>query len=74
MCRETIRRTVIQKFKEQEETQIETFEDLQSYCSRFFKADDLKRLNTIVNSVKICDPVIGSGAFPMGLLQIILKD
>jgi adenine-specific DNA-methyltransferase len=35
MCRETLRRAVIQKFKEQENDQIETFEDLQSYCRRF---------------------------------------
>ncbi len=75
MCKETIRRTVVQKFKEQENEQIETFEDLQAYCSRFFKTDDLKRLNTIVNSVKICDPAVGSGHFLVSALNelIIIK-
>ncbi|MCG8742032.1 hypothetical protein G1K53_09295 [Tenacibaculum finnmarkense] len=75
MCKETIRRTVVQKFKEQENEQIETFEDLQAYCSRFFKNDDLKRLNTIVNSVKICDPAVGSGHFLVSALNelIIIK-
>jgi adenine-specific DNA-methyltransferase len=76
MCRETIRRTVVQKFKEQEEDQIETFEDLQSYCSRLFKVDDLKRLNNIVNSIKICDPAVGSGHFLVSALNelIVIKN
>lgn len=76
MCRETIRRTVIQKFAAQENDQIETFEDLQSYCSRLFKADDLKRLNNIVNSLKICDPAVGSGHFLVSALNelIVIKN
>ena len=76
MCRETIRRTVIQKFKEQENDQIESFEDLQSYCSRLFKVDDLKRLNAVVDSVKICDPAVGSGHFLVSALNelIVIKN
>ena len=75
MCKETIRRTVVQKFKEQENEQIATFEDLQAYCSRFFKADDLKRLNNIVNTIKICDPAVGSGHFLVSALNelIVIK-
>lgn len=76
MCRETIRRTVIQKFKEQENDQIESFEDLQSYCRRLFKVDDLKRLNAVVDSVKICDPAVGSGHFLVSALNelIVIKN
>ncbi len=33
--------------------------------------DQLKRIDSLLDSVKICDPAIGSGAFPMGLLQEI---
>ncbi|MDB0615836.1 TaqI-like C-terminal specificity domain-containing protein [Tenacibaculum dicentrarchi] len=75
MCKETIRRTVVQKFKEKENEQIATFEDLQAYCSRFFKTDDLKRLNNIVNTIKICDPAVGSGHFLVSALNelIIIK-
>src|SRR6218665_2512916 len=29
----------------------------------------LKRIDSLLTAVKICDPAIGSGAFPMGLLQ-----
>lgn len=31
----------------------------------------LKKINQLLDDVKICDPAIGSGAFPMGLLQEI---
>lgn len=31
----------------------------------------LKKIDALLDTVKICDPAIGSGAFPMGLLQEI---
>lgn len=34
-------------------------------------SDQLKRIDKLLDDVKICDPAIGSGAFPMGLLQEI---
>ncbi|WGD34737.1 TaqI-like C-terminal specificity domain-containing protein [Olleya sp. YS] len=77
MCKEMLRRAVIQKFKEQENDQIETFEDLQSYCSKHFKIDDLKRFNTIINGFRICDPAVGSGHFLVSALNeliVIKKD
>lgn len=33
----------------------------------------LQRIDELLDSVKICDPAIGSGAFPMGLLQEIFS-
>jgi len=76
MCREIIRRAVVQKFKEQENEQIDTFEDLQSYCNKYFKIDDLKRFNTIVDSLRICDPAVGSGHFLVSALNelIVIKN
>ncbi|MFN4007262.1 MAG: Eco57I restriction-modification methylase domain-containing protein [Chitinophagaceae bacterium] len=38
--------------------------------SRLTKAQ-LKKIDALLDNVKICDPAIGSGAFPMGLLQEI---
>jgi len=35
------------------------------------KQQQIKRVDELLDSVKICDPAIGSGAFPMGLLQEI---
>lgn len=36
-------------------------------------AEQLNRIDQLLNTVKICDPAIGSGAFPMGLLQEIFS-
>ncbi len=76
MCNETLRRAVVQKFKVHENDQIETFEDLQSYCRRLFKIDDLKRLNSIINDLRICDPAVGSGHFLVSALNelIVIKN
>jgi adenine-specific DNA-methyltransferase len=32
-----------------------------------------KRIEILLDNVKVCDPAIGSGAFPMGMLQEIFK-
>jgi hypothetical protein len=76
MCRETLRRAVVQKFKEQENDQIESFEDLISYCRRYFKIEDLKRLNEVFNQLRICDPAVGSGHFLVSALNelIVIKN
>ncbi len=37
-----------------------------------FVAQNAKRIAELLEQVKICDPAIGSGAFPIGLLQEIL--
>jgi hypothetical protein len=76
MCRETIRRAIIQKFQEQENEEIETFEDLKSYCHRSFKVADLKRFNNTINSLRVCDPAVGSGHFLVSALNelIVIKN
>ncbi len=38
-----------------------------------FVVQQAKRIENLLDSVKICDPAIGSGAFPMGMLQEIYK-
>ena len=35
--------------------------------------DQAKQLKQALASVRICDPAVGSGAFPMGMMQIILS-
>lgn len=72
MCKETLRRSVVQKFKEKEKEDIETFEDLKSYCTKFYKHEDIKRLNTVFNSLKVCDPAVGSGHFLVSALNELI--
>jgi len=72
MCRETIRKAVVQKFKEHCLTH-----DLHDYKSD--KIEDVfelipqkisrKKANEIVNSLKICDPAVGSGHFLVSALN-----
>lgn len=38
-----------------------------------FIVANAKRIESTLDKVKICDPAIGSGAFPMGMLQEIFK-
>lgn len=72
MCRETLRRAAVQKIAEKEKVEIDNFEDLTAYCRRFYKKDDLLRLNTHLNSLKICDPAVGSGHFLVSALNELI--
>lgn len=38
-----------------------------------FVVQQAKRIEKLIDKVKICDPAIGSGAFPMGMLQEIFN-
>ena len=63
MCRETIRKAVLQKFNETKNWNCNTLEDL------YDKIEDRHEANTIVNSIKICDPAVGSGHFLVSALN-----
>ena len=63
MCKETIRRAVVQKFNETKGWNCEDFDTL------YNKIEDTKEANTIINSVKICDPAVGSGHFLVSALN-----
>lgn len=44
---------------------------IKNHITAAFTREDLKKVEKLIDTVKICDPAIGSGAFPMGLLQEI---
>ncbi|MBN2456270.1 MAG: hypothetical protein JXB29_07035 [Sedimentisphaerales bacterium] len=72
MCRETIRRAVVQKFKEQTDFDSDDFDDLVNFTNGTYKKAELEKYNGIINSLKICDPAVGSGHFLVsGLNEII---
>ena len=66
MCRETIRRAVVQKFNETKNWNCADINEL------YDKIDDRAEANTIVNSLKICDPAVGSGHFLVSALNEII--
>jgi len=63
MCRETIRRAVIQKFNEVKGWHCESLTDL------YNEIRDKKEANQIINGLKICDPAVGSGHFLVSALN-----
>jgi adenine-specific DNA-methyltransferase len=66
MCKETIRRAVVQKFNETKNWNCTDFDSL------YDKIEDRKEANTIINSIKICDPAVGSGHFLVSALNEII--
>ncbi|MDF2186815.1 Eco57I restriction-modification methylase domain-containing protein [Paraflavitalea sp. CAU 1676] len=66
MCRETIRKSVIQKFNEVKKWNCNSIEDL------YDKIEDRKEANRIVNSIRICDPAVGSGHFLVSALNELI--
>ena len=72
MCRETIRRAIVQKFKEQTDFNSDDFGDLVNFTNGTYKKEELKKYNEITNSLKICDPAVGSGHFLVSALNEII--
>ncbi|RNL50108.1 DUF7149 domain-containing protein, partial [Pedobacter jejuensis] len=66
MCRETLRKTVVQKFNDIKGWTCVEFDEL------YNKIEDKKEANQIVNSVKICDPAVGSGHFLVSALNELI--
>jgi adenine-specific DNA-methyltransferase len=63
MCRETIRKAVVQKFNETKNWECKDLFEL------YDKIEDRIEANEIVNSIKICDPAVGSGHFLVSALN-----
>jgi len=66
MSRETIRKAVLQKFNETKAWSCANFDEL------YDKIEDRKEANAIINSLKICDPAVGSGHFLVSALNEII--
>ena len=63
MCRETIRKAVIQKFNKTKDWNCKDIDSL------YDKIEDRQEANDIINSLKICDPAVGSGHFLVSALN-----
>jgi type I restriction-modification system DNA methylase subunit len=72
MCRETIRKAIVQKFNEYclnhdlQDYRINRIEDIYELIPQKISR---KKANEIVNSIKICDPACGSGHFLVSALN-----
>ncbi|GAB2542850.1 class I SAM-dependent DNA methyltransferase [Spirosoma aerophilum] len=66
MCRETIRKAVIQKFNDAKGWYCKDFAALEN------KDLDRAEANTLINEVRICDPAVGSGHFLVSALNELI--
>lgn len=66
MCKETLRRAVVQKFNEAKGWKCQNLDELYDLI------EDRKEANTIVNSLRICDPAVGSGHFLVSALNELI--
>lgn len=70
MSRETIRRAVVQKFNDHLKTTYKDFNELSKEIDKSTKGRE--EANQIINSLKICDPAVGSGHFLVSALNEII--
>ncbi len=67
MCKETIRRSLLNKFNKLKGWKCNSFDDL------YNRIEDKKEANEIINSISLCDPAVGSGHFLVSALNEIVS-
>lgn len=66
ICHQTITNAIIQKFNTIKGWACKTIDDLHN------KIEDKQEANLVINSIKICDPAVGSGHFLVSALNEII--
>lgn len=70
ICHKTLRRAVLDKFNEIKDWECKDFNDLKECIGK--KSEARTEANEIVNSLKICDPAVGSGHFLVSALNELI--
>ena len=68
MSREAIRQTVVRRFNEEMDWSCKDYEALKNK-----DIEDYAQANAIVNSLRICDPAVGSGHFLVSALNEVIR-
>ena len=69
MCREAIRLAVTQKFKDKYNWNADKFDDIKNFIADKRSRNDIIEFNEVIDSIKICDPAVGSGHFLVSSLN-----
>ena len=74
LSRETLRRVVVEKFRAAQLTGLRNLSGFDDLCEQLdYSNRDLRRhANDIINSLRICDPAVGSGHFLVSALNEII--
>lgn len=67
MAQETLEKTVVRKFNIANQWHCKTLRDI------YNKDPDIAEANQIINSIKVCDPAVGSGHFLVSILNEMLR-
>lgn len=77
MCVESLGRYLADETGVDPETirQLTTFDPVATDINlkKLLSKEQTRKLKRAIESVKVCDPAVGSGAFPMGMMQVILS-
>lgn len=68
ICKETLERAVVEKFQE-EGWKCESIKDLQELINK----DNRNEANRIANTIRVCDPAVGSGHFLVSVLNHFIE-
>lgn len=71
MCKESLIQYLLNSLPEQKD--IEAFIRLHTVSPFLAEKENAVLLNKKLDDIKVCDPAIGSGAFPIGMLQEIFE-
>ena len=72
MCRETLRKAVLEKFRPVfADIEISSFEDLKEHLD-ITKKEKRQQYNDLINSLRVCDPAVGSGHFLVSALNELI--
>ncbi len=72
MSKQAVRLAVVQKFKDTYKWNIEKFEDIKNYLTDRKNSKDILEFNAVIDSLRICDPAVGSGHFLVSVLNEII--
>ena len=70
MCKETIRRAVVQKFNDIKGWNCQSLKEVGNECAA--NRIGIEERNRIINSLRICDPAVGSGHFLVSALNELI--
>lgn len=72
MCGETLRPAVVQRYNERFGLALSGFEALRNHCAKLNEHEEIAAAEAVVDSIRVCDPAVGSGHFLVSALNELL--
>jgi type II restriction/modification system DNA methylase subunit YeeA len=72
MARESIRNSIVQKFNEKYNWNCNDFDDVYNFITSNKNKQNILEYNSLINSITICDPAVGSGHFLVSALNELI--